>query len=175
VIDTCLHWLDRISVAAAAVAALCLAAMAAFMLAEVVARSFLATSLVMSWEYSGYLMGAAFFFGAAYTLRTGGHVRVSILAEALPPRAAWVLDFAATLAGIAVAGFLLHALFGLAQSSWQRSILSFTPMRTPLIVPQGLLVLGALLLFAQFVARLVRLLRGDPPEVVPDLGPSGPD
>ncbi len=33
-------------------------------------------SIPIAWEYSSYLMAASFTFGAAMTLRVGGHIRV---------------------------------------------------------------------------------------------------
>ena len=139
--------------------------MTGLMLAEVVARNVFVQSLTFSWEFSGYLMGATFFFGAAYTLRSGGHVRVSLLAESLPPAAARVLDMAATLLGIAVTLFILYALADLTLTSFKRGILSFTPTQTPLIFPQGVLAVGGLILSLQMLARLIRLFRHESPDL----------
>jgi len=173
-IDACLRFVDRCGEWCARLAALSLLMMAVLMLAEVFARNLLAQSLTFSWEYAGYLMGAAFFFGAAYTLRTGGHVRVSLLAEHVPAPVARLLDVAVTLVGVAVSGFLVYALGDLTLTSYQRSIVSFTPVQTPLIYPQGVLAVGALFLLLQMIARLARLLRGQPPDeefhgVVPEV------
>lgn len=167
--------IDWLSHKAAIVSAACLGSMTVLMLAEVVARNFLSQSLTFSWEFSGYLMGAAFFFGAAYTLRTGGHVRVSVLSETVPPIVAKVLEYVTTLVGLVVVGFLAYALFDLAQTTFSRGVRSFTPMETPLIIPQGVLVLGALLLFLQMVARLIRLLRGEEPDAVAEDAVLGSD
>jgi hypothetical protein len=49
--------------------------------------------------------------------------------------------------------------------SFGRGTKSFTPTQTPLYVPQGLVALGLVLLAAQFVARLLRILIGAPPDV----------
>ena len=170
-----LRAVDAISNAAAAAAAACLGAMTLLMLAEVVARNVFAQSLTFSWEFSGYLMGAVFFFGAAYTFRTGGHVRVSILSETLSAPAARGLEYATTLVGLAITGFLFHAILDLLLSSYSRGIKSFTPMETPLILPQGVLALGALLLLLQMVARLIRLLRGEAPDIPADEAVLGSD
>jgi TRAP-type C4-dicarboxylate transport system permease small subunit len=164
-----LRHIDRLSTWAAAVAAACLLLMAVLMMGEVIARSAFAKSLVFSWEFSGYLMGAAFLFGAAYTLRSGGHVRVSLLAEHVPRGIARGLDYFSTLVGIVVTAYILYGLCDLGYSSFTRNIVSFTPTRTPLIIPQGILAIGALLLFLQMLARLIRLFRGQRP----DLGQDG--
>lgn len=163
-----LRYIDRLANWAAALAAACLLVMAALMLGEVVARSAFAQSLVFSWEFSGYLMGATFLFGAAHTLRSGGHVRVSLLAEHMPPPVARGLDIFSTVVGIVVTAYILYALCDLTYSSFTRDIVSFTPTQTPLIVPQGVLAAGALLLFLQMVARMIRLFRAEAPDLEPE-------
>lgn len=163
-----LRQIDRLATWAAAFAAACLLLMAILMMGEVIARSALTQSLVFSWEFSGYLMGAAFLFGAAYTLRSGGHVRVSLLAEHVPYGVARGLEYFSALVGIVVTAYILYALCDLTYSSLQRDIVSFTPTQTPLIIPQGVLAIGALLLFLQMVARLIRLVRGEEPDLEPD-------
>ena len=164
-IDAFLRQTDRLAIWAAALAAACLLLMAVLMMGEVIARSAFTQSLVFSWEFSGYLMGATFLFGAAYTLRSGGHVRVSLLAEHMPPKIARGLDYFSTLVGIVVAAYILYALCDLTYSSYKRDIVSFTPTQTPLIIPQGVLAVGGLLLFLQMVARLIRLIRGEAPDL----------
>lgn len=160
-----LRYIDRLSTWAAAIAAACLLLMAVLMMGEVIARSAFSQSLVFSWEFSGYLMGAAFLFGAAFTLRSGGHVRVSLLAEHVPPGVARGLEYFSTLVGIVVTAYILYALCDLTYSSFKRDIVSFTPTQTPLIIPQGALAVGALLLFLQMLARLIRLIRGEEPDL----------
>ncbi len=167
-IATFLRQIDRLATWAAALAAACLLLMAILMMGEVIARSALSQSLVFSWEFSGYLMGATFLFGAAYTLRSGGHVRVSLLAEHVPPGVTRGLEYFSTLVGIVVTAFILYALCDLTYSSFKRDIVSFTPTRTPLIIPQGALAVGALLLFLQMLARAIRLVRGEEPDLEPD-------
>jgi TRAP-type C4-dicarboxylate transport system permease small subunit len=162
-----LSLLDRVSVWCAALAGVCLGLMTLLMLAEVVARNAFAQSLTFSWEFSGYLMGATFFFGAAYTLRSNGHVRVSMLAEVVPAKVARGLEYFCTLVGILVTGYILYALFDLTLISYQRDVKSFTPTETPMILPQGILAFGAALLFLQMVGRLVRLWRNEPPDIAP--------
>ena len=56
-------------------------------LSEIAARSLFNISISFAWEYSAYAMGVAMFGGAAFTLRTGGHIRVSLLGSRLPPAA----------------------------------------------------------------------------------------
>jgi TRAP-type C4-dicarboxylate transport system permease small subunit len=156
--------IDRVSAAAAVVAAACLALLALLVLGEVAAVTLTNTSLEVTWEYGAFLMAAAFFLGLPWTLNSGGHVRVQLIQEGLPPRARHVVDLAATLAGLVVTVFLTVALFKLAWSSWVDGSRTFTPTATPLVVPQGIVTLGAALMALQLVARALRLVRGEPPD-----------
>jgi TRAP-type C4-dicarboxylate transport system permease small subunit len=65
------------------VSGLALVGIVAFVLIQIVARPL---GLVVSWsaEFAGYAMAASSFMGLAYTLNTGGHIRVNLLADRLP-------------------------------------------------------------------------------------------
>src|SRR5262245_23370282 len=85
-----LELLDRLSRLDGWLGAICLASLTALMLAEVFVRaasnftSLVPASIPIAWEWSSYLMAATFTFGAAMTLRAGGHIRVSLLLANAP-------------------------------------------------------------------------------------------
>ena len=68
------------------VSGLALVGIVAFVLIQIVARPL---GLVVSWsaEFAGYAMAASSFMGLAYTLNSGGHIRVNLLADRLPQNA----------------------------------------------------------------------------------------
>ncbi len=156
--------LDSISRVVAAISALLTVSIAIVIISEVTARSVFNYSFSFAWEYSAYAMGVAMFCGAAYTLHTGGHIRVSILANALPEKAAHWVDVVCTIFGLGIAGFITNALIQLAWRSFQSGSTSPTIDATPLVIPQGLIAFGATLLTLQLAARLIRLLAGEPTE-----------
>lgn len=158
---------DVVAAAAAAVAAFCLALLTVIVLAEVVVVWLLDTSLDFSWEYAAFLMCAAFFLGMGWTLRQGGHVRVALFAHSLPPGPTRVLDMAATLCGTVISGFLTMALGSLAWSALLSGSRTFTVTATPLAIPQGVATLGMAILTLVLVARLLRLARGEEPDLKP--------
>lgn len=157
-------FIDRVSGVALVVAAGCLVSMAALMLLEIGARFVFGLSLMVTWELSSYLMGATFLFGSAYTLRTGGHVRVSLLSERVSPRIAWLLDVFCTIVGVVVCTALTFALGDMAFAAYLFEERSFTPLRAPLAIPQSLVALGALALSLQMLLRLVLLVARRNPE-----------
>lgn len=156
--------IDFLGSAFARISAVLTLSIVAMILAEIVARSVFNLSLSFAWEYSAYAMGIAMFGGAAYTLRTGGHIRVSLLASHLPARAAHWVDVACTAVAVAISGYLAVALVQFAWRSFVSGSTSSTISATPLVIPQGAIAIGAILLCAQFVARLIRLFIGEDTE-----------
>ncbi len=158
--DHFLRFTDMTSRLCEGMAVVLLFGFAALMLAEVVKRGFVGGSLAFSWEISTYAMAAMFFLAAGRTLRTGRHVRVSLLLEASGPKTRRVIDLLATLAGLILAIVILVALFNLASASWSRGLRSATYTATPLAWPQALMAVGALQFSLDLCARLIRLVRG---------------
>ncbi len=159
-----LRLIDGLGRIAGYAAALMIVGIAALVLAEILCRNVFNISLTFAWDYSAYMMAGAIFCGAAFTLRTGGHVRVSLLTHNVPPKLAFVIDFMATLFATAISAYAAWALILFAWQSFTSGRTSSTIDATPLVYPQGLIALGATLLALQFAARLVRLIIRQPPE-----------
>jgi len=85
------------------IGAACLVTLTLLMLAEIAVRalsnfiSWVPADIPIAWEYSSYLMAACFTFGAAMTLRAGGHIRVTLVLGRLEPPARRILEIAASL------------------------------------------------------------------------------
>src|SRR4029078_9096962 len=84
----------------------CLVTLTGLMLAEVAVRAlsnvfpWVPADIPVPWEYSSYLMAATFTFGAAMTLRAGGHIRVTlVLARVSPATRRWLETVLAGLGG----------------------------------------------------------------------------
>jgi TRAP-type C4-dicarboxylate transport system permease small subunit len=159
-----LNLLDWISKALGVFAAALTVSIGFVIITEIFARFVFNYSFSFAWEYSAYAMGVAMFCGMAFTLRTGGHIRVSLLASALSEKNARIADIVCTLGGIFFSAFISFALCQLAWKSFLNSSTSPSVTATPLIIPQGLIALGAVFLMLQFIARLIRLFIGDETE-----------
>ena len=114
-------------------------------------------------EIGGFLLVAAACLALAGTFQTGGHVRVTMIAGALPAAAGRAL----TLLALAIASGLAiwagwHA-FLQALDSWQFNSLSYGMIKVPLWLPQGAMTLGIALLALALVDALLTLLRGGIP------------
>jgi TRAP-type C4-dicarboxylate transport system permease small subunit len=149
----------------AGVAAISAALLALILIGEVIFTSFFAWSQPWAVEYAIYLQCFVLFCGAGWTLRQGGHIRVAILMQALPPGAARLLDMLGTTFAIGMIGFAAWALWQQFFRTFEFGSTSFYPMATPIWIPQGMLTLGVTLLLLAFVARLARLVLDEPADL----------
>jgi TRAP-type C4-dicarboxylate transport system permease small subunit len=114
---------------------------------EVVGRRFLNFSLQGVDEVGGYLMAIASALGLSAALYGRAHVRVDLLLPHLPPRLAMWLNVAALFSLFFYGLLLLERGWIVLVQSYSIHAISPTPLRTPMILPQGLWE-AALLLFA---------------------------
>jgi TRAP-type C4-dicarboxylate transport system permease small subunit len=139
----------------------CLAALTALMIANVATRSlstvlpFLPGDIPVAWEYSSYLMATAFTFGAAMTLRAGGHIRVGIILTRLGPGAKRWLELVLALVGVAFIGFLALAMTSFTWEAFAEGRTSETS-GTRVWIVSAAITFGIILLWLQLVARALQ-------------------
>ncbi len=131
-------------------------AIAAVVAYDVVAR-FLGYPTLWALEVSSYLMIAVAILGAGDTLRHGGHFTVRVAVDALPMRVQLWLDFFVAVACTVFVGLFAYGAVELVTYSFQYGIRSPTLLQVPLIYPQGLIVIGAVLLVLAFALRVAEL------------------
>jgi TRAP-type C4-dicarboxylate transport system permease small subunit len=165
---------DAVGIAAGWLAAGCLAALTLLIAGEIAVRTLsnifpnVPATIPVAWEYSAYLMGNAFMFGAATTLRTGGHIRVGILPQSLPPGALRVLEVGATAIGLYACVFLAWSMTEFAWDAFRRGQTSIASA-SPMWPPKAGIALGAAIFALQMAARLIRVLAGLPPDAPKDV------
>jgi TRAP-type C4-dicarboxylate transport system permease small subunit len=151
------------------IGAACLVTLTLLMLAEITVRalsnfiSWVPADIPVAWEYSSYLMAACFTFGAAMTLRAGGHIRVTLVLGRLQPAARRLLEVAASLVATCFVGFLSIAMARFAWSAYERGQTSISS-DTMLWIPEAVIAFGMVLLALQFLARTIQAVLGLPLE-----------
>ncbi|MBL8697561.1 MAG: TRAP transporter small permease [Alphaproteobacteria bacterium] len=166
---TPVRWLlvaiDRLGRLDGWIGAACLATLTCFLLAEVAVRALsnifpaIPGTIPVAWEYSSYLMAACFTFGAAMTLRAGGHIRVTLVLGRLGQAGRRVFEFCAALVAACFTGFLAYAMVNFAWASYSRGATSMAS-NTLLWIPQSVVAFGILLLALQFLARTIQAALG---------------
>jgi TRAP-type C4-dicarboxylate transport system permease small subunit len=110
-------------------------------------------------EIAGYLMAAATFLALAYTLRCGGHIRVTLMIGRFGPRARrWQETLVLTVALPLVAALAWWSV-GLVTESLQYGDRSSGHLAVPLWIPQTPMALGLILCTVAVADELVTLVR----------------
>lgn len=152
---------DRLSRFLAYISGTLIFAIAALQISEIVSRNFFDTSLSIVWEVAAYMHIAAIFLAAAFTLRTGGHIRVTLF-QSLHPR---LFEIVGTLVGLVISAFLSYALVKFAWNYGVSGRTSGTTNDIPLVYPAAAVAFGAVILSVQLALRLCLALQGRPVEL----------
>lgn len=160
-----LRSIDRLCLLSAYAAALLLAALFLLGFLEIFLRSGFGISLPFSVEYSGYFLVLVLFLGSGWTLSTAGHIRVTLVREHMSDRVAHGLDIVCTIIALIVSAVLTMAMIDYAYGTWVRGTLSYYSSETPLAYPQAMLAIGLIVLTLALVARMIRLVYGEAPDV----------
>tara|TARA_R110002074_G_scaffold159449_2_gene316773 strand:- start:118 stop:654 length:537 start_codon:yes stop_codon:yes gene_type:complete len=154
-------FLDGLYKVSGVLAALCLIAILALIVAQMVAR-WTGEIFPGAPNYAGYFMAAASFLAFASALNRGAHIRVSILLNAVPPKAKWALEvWCFGLASIIVWYFVYYA-YWFTYWSWKFDEVSQAQDASPLWIPQSVMVIGGGILGIALVDHLIHVIfRGD--------------
>jgi TRAP-type C4-dicarboxylate transport system permease small subunit len=156
------RFLDRLYAASGAAAALCLASIAAMMLAQAAMRE-MGLLLRGADDIVAWLCAASAFLALGHTFRHGELIRVGILVERLPARARRVTEFAALALAVVIVGYIAYAATSFVYESWQFKEVAQGLIQIPIWIPQTSFVLGALIFFIAVLDEFVALVRGRKP------------
>lgn len=156
------RFLDRLYTASGVAAAVCLALIAAAMLAQAVMREagylFRGADDIVSW-----LCAASAFLALGYTFRHGELVRVGLLIDHLPARVRRITELATLGLAVLVVGYILYAAARFVYESWQFEEVAQGLIQIPIWIPQMSFVLGALVFFVAVLDEFIVLARGARP------------
>ena len=157
--------LDLIYDAAAALAALCVLAIFVLMIYASIGREF-------GWRVGtindlvSWLTAAAAFLAMAKAFRNGDFVRVTLLLEALPPRARRAFEIASLAVAAVAIAYLAWWAAAFTYESWKFNDMANGLLVLPMWIPQTSFVLGSALFLLAVVDELVLVLRGAKPTYV---------
>ena len=142
------------------VSGLALVGIVAFVLIQIVARPL---GLVVSWsaEFAGYAMAASSFMGLAYTLNSGGHIRVNLLADRLPQSWQRWLERLCLLMASGIVGFFAWYCASMTYDSYQFNEMGQGIIAVPLWMPQLWMALGVACLWLALVDNLITHLMNE--------------
>ena len=128
-------------------------------LVEVVTRYIMNQPLSLADEYGGYMLVAMTMIGLAYNWKEKGHIYVDLVVNRLPASLQMKFRFVTLMLAMILSVLLVAASWELVSQSFLFGARSGSRLRTPLAWPQMTLILGAVLLVAQLLVEIVRLVR----------------
>jgi TRAP-type C4-dicarboxylate transport system permease small subunit len=159
------RWLDRVYLAAAALAALNVLAIAILMVGQSVLREFqVATGAVN--DVVSWCCAAAAFLGMAYAFKQGDFVRVTLTLERLPDHWKRRFELFALLVGAVATGYLAWWALRFTFESWEFNEVAQGLLPLAMWIPQSSFAVGAVLLFVAVLDEMVVVLRGGRPSYV---------
>lgn len=126
---------------------------------EVVARRFFSFSVQGVDEIGGYVMALLGALGFSAALLAGAHIRIDLLLPRFGVRGRLWLELVALLALAVFAGFLVWCAWSVLEQTLAMRAVAPTPLRTPLLIPQGFWAAALLLFLVAALTAFVATLR----------------
>jgi TRAP-type C4-dicarboxylate transport system permease small subunit len=114
-------------------------------------------------EFAGSLLAAASFLALAGTFKAGAHIRITMLLQALPPRARHVFELWAFGASALLCAYIAWQIARFAWFSLLFDEVSPGVVRFPLMIPQAAMAAGAVILTVALIDEFLIVLRGRGP------------
>jgi TRAP-type C4-dicarboxylate transport system permease small subunit len=154
--------LDFLYTASGALAAICLAAICALMLAQAFGRG--AGILIRGADdIVAWLTAACAFLALGHTFRKGELVRVGLWLDMLGARARWWMEVFSLSVTLAFVGYMAWAVTRFVYESWQFNEVAQGLVKVPIWVPQMSFVLGVIIFFVAVADELAAVLGGSKP------------
>jgi TRAP-type C4-dicarboxylate transport system permease small subunit len=154
--------LDVLYSASGALAAICLAAICALMLAQAFGRG--AGILIRGADdIVAWLTAACAFLALGHTFRKGELVRVGLWLDMLGARARWIAELFALGFTALFALYMAWAVVKFVFESWQFNEVAQGLIQIPIWMPQMSFVIGVLIFLVAVLDELVAVLRGRKP------------
>ena len=153
--------LNFLYTASGVAAALCLIAILALIVVQMLAR-WTGEVFPGAPDYAGYAMAAASFLAFASALNKGSHIRVSIILNAVGPTLRRLINIWCFAIGTAIAWYFVYYAYRFVYFSWKFNDISQGQDRTALWIPQSVMLFGAAVLAIALTDHLLSLIfKGD--------------
>ena len=154
--------LDWIFHVAGILSAILLAAIAVLTFVQIVGRS-LGFLVSTGTEFAGFCMAASIFLALAWTLRSGGHIRVTLFVQRLGPGPRRIVEIWCLVAAALAIGLFAYSAVMMTWDSYRFGDVSVGMIPVPLWMPQTAMAAGVALLELAILEQLVLVLRGRNP------------
>ena len=115
-------------------------------------------------EFTGYFLVAASFLALANALRSGSHIRVSLVIRGLPRGPRRLIELWCCAAGAVFSAYFAWYAVDMVMDSYRFNDISPGIIAVPIWIPQSTMAVGLVILFIALVDEFVTLLRGGTPQ-----------
>ncbi|UCE30696.1 MAG: TRAP transporter small permease [Burkholderiales bacterium] len=158
--------LNRLYQASGLLAALCIVAIAAMIVVQILSR-FLGVYVPATDEFAAALLAASAFLGLAYALRNGAHIRVRLLIARLPGNRRRAVELFCLVVGTALTGAMAYYMVLDSYYAWKLNDYTGVSIPIPKWTLLAPMALGAVVLLIAFADDLVCALRGGQASYMP--------
>ncbi len=151
------RFLNFIYTASGVAASLCLIAILALIVIQMLAR-WTGEVFPGAPDYAGYAMASASFLAFANALNKGSHIRVSLLLNALQPKIRRLMEIWCFGIGTLICWYFVFYCQKFVFWSWKFMDISQGQDRTPLWIPQSIMLVGAVVLAIALTDHLLQLI-----------------
>lgn len=149
--------LDMVYLSAGIAASLCLIMILVLIVFQMLAR-WTGEVFPGATEFAGYAMASASFLAFANALNRGSHIRVSILLNVLSARSQRIMNIWCFGIGTAVMWYFVYYAQRFVYWSWKFGEISQGQDKTPLWIPQSVMLTGAVILAIALTDHLLHLV-----------------
>lgn len=154
-------WLDNLYLSCGVLAAAALVLIAVSVAVQMVGRLF---GLPLdATEISGFFLAACSFLAMPYTLRQGGHIRVTLVTDFVAQRFRKGIEVFCCLFAMAIVGFATYFVIKLNMMSYLYHDTTIGIVVIPFWIPQLTMSLGLLVFAIALLDDLIVVMRGDVP------------
>lgn len=129
---------------------------------EVISRYVIGSSSAWVTEVAGYLLAAGLFLGLGHLYRDNGHVRMSVLLDAVQPKTAYLLYLLTDLIVVIFGVVLTWQTAQLALDAYNFNWKSSTLLEAPLYIPQMVMAVGAAVFVLEVIHTALARTPNDP-------------
>lgn len=168
------HGLNKLYLASGWLAAACIAIICLLVLCQVclnavdrisglLTGSAIGLTIPSYADFTGFFLAAASFLALAYTLREGGHIRVTLILTRLNAKLRHVFEIWSLLFCSTVAVYFSWYTFLLIRESYEYNDLSSGMIAVPIWIPQSTMLVGLIVLSIALIDELCSTILGNKP------------
>ncbi len=136
-----------------------LSVMVLLIFVNIMGRSLIGTSILITDEYSAYLFVGVVMSALAFTLKENAHIKINLLTSHIGKQPARFLTIASTFIALSISLFMIYFSAAMIYQSLTLNIRADTVSETKLFIPQIFILLGFFLFALQLSARLLKIVR----------------